>query len=148
MTDTKPTQVIVMKEKPVPKCHRSHPDKVRTTSLLFCDLRHRLINGAGSRHRVDPFRTKEEKRKVQSVERLGKRLHQSTPRGNSTGPSWTRSIIIQGQQRLPSERSGVWARLSSKNESKQKSGSKPKNSRSNSSGQTRTWTSEPSPKLN
>ena len=138
-TDTPTTPDTVTKEKSTPRCHRNHRDPVKKSSLPFCDLRHRLINGAGSRHRDDLCQTKEVKKvTVPLAERLGRRPHRSTHNESSTRPSWTRSIIILGQQRIPKGRSGVWARLSNKNVSGQRSGSEPRNSKSSSSGPTRT----------
>jgi len=138
-TDTRTTPDTVTKEKSIPRCHRNHHDQVKRSSLPFCDLRHRLINAAGSRHRDDSCQAKEVRKvTVPLAERLGRRPHQSTHNESSTRPSWTRSIIILGQQRIPKGRSGVWARLSNKNASRRRSGSEPRNSRSSSSGPTRT----------
>ena len=144
---TRPTPTTETKEKETPRCQRSHsPPETNTKKikLPFCDLRHRLINGVGSRRRADRSQEREIRKRAPLVERLGGPRHRSTHRGSFTRPSWTRSITILGQQRLPSAPSGVWARLSSKSGSRRRSGSEPRNSRSSSTGRIKTLINGPS----
>jgi hypothetical protein len=131
---TRPTPITETKEKETPRCQCSHDQQetnARKTNLPFCDLRHRLINGVGSRHHADHSWEREKKTRVPSVARFGRHRHQSTHRGSSTRPCWTRSTATPKQQKSPRERSGVWARLSSRKRLGSRSGNEPRSSRNN-----------------